>query len=244
MGKSPNSEAQVWAIIPAAGIGSRMDSDIPKQYLQLGGKSVLEHTLEIFVANARIERIVVVLNPEDTYWRKLWSDRNMPAKIEIVSGGAERSQSVVNALEYMIEQPDAGSWALVHDAARPCLRTADLDALLADIETEEIGAILGSPVRDTMKRTDGDATVAATVEREGLWHALTPQLFRAKQLLAAYREGISANSSLTDESSAMELAGYSPRLVIGHADNIKITRIEDLELAELFLRQQGRIGCA
>ena len=219
------------AIVPAAGIGSRMGADCPKQYLQLAGKTILEHTLERLLSHPAIAQVIVALAPHDRWFEALPVAAD--PRIVRVEGGAERAFSVLNGLHVA-----QGEWVLVHDAARPCLTHGDLDALIATAMNCG-GAILGSRVRDTMKRSDGEGNIIATVEREQLWHALTPQMFPTRALQRALEEGLLLGATITDEASAMERAGFAVRMVEGRADNIKVTRPEDLSLAGLFLSQQA-----
>lgn len=218
------------AIVPAAGIGSRMGADCPKQYLQLAGRTILEHTLGCLLSHPAIARVIVALAPHDEWFEQLSVAAD--PRIVRVEGGAERAYSVLNALHVT-----EGKWVLVHDAARPCLTHGDLDALIASALACD-GAILGSRVRDTMKRTDEAGNIVATVEREQLWHALTPQMFPSATLKRALEEELALGALITDEASAMERAGFTVKMVEGRADNIKVTRPEDLSLAELFLQQQ------
>ena len=219
------------AIVPAAGIGSRMGADCPKQYLTLAGKTILEHTLGCLLSHPAIARVIVALAPHDEWFEQLAVAAD--PRVLRVEGGSERAYSVLNALHVA-----EGKWVLVHDAARPCLTQGDLDALIASAMACD-GAILGSRVRDTMKRTDGAGNIVATVEREQLWHALTPQMFPTGTLKRALEEGLVLGALITDEASAMERAGFTVKMVEGRADNIKVTRPEDLSLAELFLQQQS-----
>jgi 2-C-methyl-D-erythritol 4-phosphate cytidylyltransferase len=219
------------AIVPAAGIGSRMGADCPKQYLTLAGKTILEHTLGCLLSHPAIARVIVALAPHDGWFEQLAVAAD--PRILRVEGGIERAYSVLNALHVA-----EGKWVLVHDAARPCLCHSDLDKLITTAMACD-GAILGSRVRDTMKRTDGAGNIVATVEREQLWHALTPQMFPASTLKRALEEGLALGALITDEASAMERAGFTVKMVEGRADNIKVTRPEDLSLAELFLQQQS-----
>ena len=219
------------AIVPAAGIGSRMGADCPKQYLTLAGKTILEHTLGCLLSHPAIARVIVALAPHDGWFEQLTVAAD--PRILRVEGGIERAYSVLNALHVA-----QGKWVLVHDAARPCLCHSDLDKLITTAMACD-GAILGSRVRDTMKRTDGAGNIVATVEREQLWHALTPQMFPTGTLKRALEEGLALGALITDEASAMERAGFTVKMVEGRADNIKVTRPEDLSLAELFLQQQS-----
>ena len=219
------------AIVPAAGIGSRMGADCPKQYLTLAGKTILEHTLGCLLSHPAIARVIVALAPHDGWFEQLAVAAD--PRILRVEGGIERAYSVLNALHVA-----QGKWVLVHDAARPCLCHSDLDKLIMTAMACD-GAILGSRVRDTMKRTDGAGNIVATVEREQLWHALTPQMFPSATLKRALEEELALGALITDEASAMERAGFTVKMVEGRADNIKVTRPEDLSLAELFLQQQS-----
>ena len=237
---SNSSVVKYWGIVPAAGIGSRMQSATPKQYLQLHNKTVLEHTLCRLAQLTSLEAIVVAISDNDPYWPKLNLDIAKP--IQTVKGGAERCHSVLNALESLADKAESSDWVLVHDAARPCVRTDDLVKLVTDVQNHSTGGLLGIPVRDTMKRTDDQSNVTETVERNNLWHALTPQMFRFGQLQQAMNDAINKQFLVTDEASAMEFAGYTPVMIEGHADNIKITRPEDLELASFYLQHQHEQG--
>lgn len=235
----------IWAIVPAAGIGKRMQSVIPKQYLPLNERPVLEHTLNTLLQNKHISGLVIALRADDEAWSSIELHSDKP--VLRTSGGAERADSVLNALDKLFEheQFDAeNDWVMVHDAVRPCLRQHDIDKLVAEVDTDENGGLLALPVRDTMKRqqaaeVDAPARVEKTVDREHLWHALTPQYFQAKRLKNALYSAKQQGLLITDESSAMELAGFSPLLVQGHEDNIKITRPDDLRLASLYLQAGG-----
>lgn len=223
------------AVVPAAGIGSRMQADRPKQYLKIGDKTILEHTLLKLAEHPQIDRVIVAINPEDGYFNQLpiihspW--------LCVVEGGDSRAASVRNALT----QLDDNDWALVHDAARPCLSRTDLNKLIALTQnTLFSGGILATPVRDTMKRAHVGAetpTVKETECRENLWHALTPQLFNAKQLINALDHAKSHGINVTDEASAMEHMQHPVALIEGNPANIKITRPADLPLAQFYLQQ-------
>ena len=244
MASTQQTNRAIWAIVPAAGIGKRMQSDIPKQYLPLNDRPVIEHTINALLQNENIAGLVIALQPDDTYWSAINISSQKP--IIRTTGGKERADSVLNALTALFQSPkfDANTdWVMVHDAVRPCLRQQDIDKLVAVVAEDGNGGLLALPVRDTMKRQDmkrSVATVDKTIERENLWHALTPQYFPAKQLKAALEQAKLENLSITDESSAMELAGFSPKLVTGHEDNIKITRPDDLNLASLYLQSQNK----
>ncbi len=237
--KMKSSNVTVKVIIPAAGIGKRMKSSTPKQYLRLGSKTVIEHTLSVFASHPAVSEIAVAVSEADEYWPQLNISLEKP--LHVVNGGKERCDTVLNALMFLNDSTQEDDWIMVHDAARPCLRTEDLDLLLETVPQYESGGLLAIPVRDTMKRALLETTqVESTVQREGLWHALTPQMFRFGLLKNALQDALDNNILITDESSAMEQAGYQPLLVEGHADNLKITRPEDLALAEFYLQQQGK----
>lgn len=225
-----------WAVIPAAGVGKRMLADRPKQYLALHGRTVLEHTLSRFLDHPLICGVVVAVTKGDPYWRELAITH---PKLMTAPGGEERCHSVLNALALLRMQAGDEDWVLVHDAARPCLRRADLDHLVESLSQHPVGGLLGLPVADTMKRTSVDDTVVETVSREHLWRALTPQMFRIGDLYEALDSALKKHQLVTDEASAMELTGKAPKMVEGHGDNIKITRPQDLRLAELYLAEQG-----
>ena len=226
-----------WAVIPAAGVGKRMQADRPKQYLELHGRTVLEHSLSRFLDHPQISGVVVAVSDGDPYWRDLGIEH---PKLAVASGGEERCHSVLNALEVLRAQAGAEDWVLVHDAARPCLRREDLDHLILTLSEHPVGGLLGLPVADTMKRTAADDIVIETVAREHLWRALTPQMFRLGELHDALDMALKNNRLVTDDASAMELAGKAPKMVEGHGDNIKITRPQDLVLARLHLAQQEK----
>jgi 2-C-methyl-D-erythritol 4-phosphate cytidylyltransferase len=212
----------------------------PKQYLRLGQRTVLEHALAALEAEPRIQGVVVVTGAgEPTADRLRGANESRP--VLRATGGSERADSVLNGLERLAGRVGPDAWVLVHDAARPCLRREDLGRLIDTLAEDPVGGLLGTPVRDTMKRADAEGRVETTVPREGLWHALTPQMFRLGLLQEAVRRAVAAGERVTDEASAMERAGHRPRLVEGHSDNLKITRPEDLPLAEFYLRQQGRL---
>lgn len=225
-----------WAVIPAAGIGTRMQAEIPKQYLSIHHKTIFEHTLERFCSHPKIKGIIVAISGNDTIWKTL--DINSHPKIVTIQGGAERCHSVLNGLHALSGRANSHDWVLVHDVARPCLRDADIDKLINTLEDHTVGGLLGLPVRDTMKRADTTGTVQETVDREDLWQALTPQMFHLGSLINALENAVSNKLIVTDEAQAMELYGFQPVLVEGHADNIKITHSNDLALAKLFLSQQ------
>jgi 2-C-methyl-D-erythritol 4-phosphate cytidylyltransferase len=228
-----------WAVIPAAGVGRRMGSTLPKQYLPLANRTVIECTLQRFFEAPQISGVVVALAADDPYWPSL--ELHPPKPLLTAPGGAERSDSVRNALDVLSIQADPDDWVLVHDAARPCLSCLDLQRLMDAVAEDPVGGILAAPVRDTLKRDDGDGRIQATEERAGLWHALTPQMFRLGLLRAALERVVAEGARVTDEAGAVERLGARPRLVEGRMDNIKITHPEDLLLAERLLEGQEAV---
>ncbi len=232
--------AKIWAIIPAAGTGSRMGAAMPKQYIRVNGRSVIEHTLGKLAACNLFQKIIVALSAEDEYFINLSSVAAYP--IQIVEGGAERSDSVLSALEYLKTVADDNDWVLVHDAARPCVPVEDITRLVEKLKTHAVGGILGLPVRDTMKRIVADKSttlkIQTTEDRENLWHALTPQMFQIGTLHKALTECQKKAIPVTDESSAIEQSGLKPVMVEGNSCNIKITQPDDLQLAAFYLGQQ------
>jgi 2-C-methyl-D-erythritol 4-phosphate cytidylyltransferase len=230
---------KVWVVIPAAGIGKRMQSAIPKQYLKVNDKTILEHTLGCFSSHPEIAGIIVVLNTDDYYWKTIQQDTTLNSKpVYTVEGGKERSDSVMQGLDYllMVERLNENSWIMVHDAARPCLLKQDIDALLSIRSKSSAGGILASPVRDTMKRAVSKTDIISRTEsRENLWHALTPQLFRIGELKEALEHCFEKGKPVTDEASALEALGKSVVLVEGSSNNIKVTQTSDLELVTLLL---------
>ncbi|EIC21838.1 2-C-methyl-D-erythritol 4-phosphate cytidylyltransferase [Thiorhodovibrio frisius] len=261
VGQTARQSAQVaaacWVLIPAAGVGRRFGAARPKQYLELDGRRVIDRALDCFLEHSGIRGCVVVLHPDDPYWPE-GPHADHPGVLR-ADGGAERCHSVRNGLDALAAVADEQDWVLVHDAARPCLRRADLDSLLAVLVREPVGALLAVPVHDTVKRANPEpaanaaapgavltadvlprtVSVAETVPRADLWRAFTPQAFRLGQLRQALDFAFAHDQLVTDDASAIELLGLSPRLVEGHSDNIKITRPEDLDLARFYLSQQA-----
>jgi 2-C-methyl-D-erythritol 4-phosphate cytidylyltransferase len=222
-----------WALIPAAGVGSRMGADRPKQYLELAGKTILEHSLACFLDHPRLRGVVVSLAPDDPYWPTLACAQD--SRIVRAAGGRERADSVLGGLQRLSELgAQECDWVLVHDAARPNLQRSDLELLLAELADDPVGGLLAVPVRDTLKRAGSDGRVLQTVDRSPIWQAYTPQMFRLGLLRRALAQALAAEVAITDEASAVEWLGQAPRLVEGRADNLKITRPEDLE----WLRQR------
>jgi 2-C-methyl-D-erythritol 4-phosphate cytidylyltransferase len=218
------------AIMPAAGVGKRMQSELPKQYLKLHGKTILEHSVDRLRAVPGIGNLWLALAPDDPYFDTTGLQHS---NLTRVKGGAERMHSVLNALYFIDEHQYP--WVLVHDAARPLVRKADIERLIQRCIQAGDGGILACQVRDTMKR--GEYAVAETVSREHLWHALTPQFFPTALLKAALHDAQQSGVHVTDEAQAMEWAGHRVMLIEGRSDNIKITQPADLALAAFYLEQ-------
>lgn len=224
----------ICAVVPAAGFGRRMQTECPKQYLSIGNKTILEHSVAALLAHPSVERVIIAISDGDLRFQQL-PLANHP-QITVVEGGAERADSVLAGLR---AAGDA-QWVLVHDAARPCLHQDDLERLLALRHRSDVGGILAAPVCDTMKRAQpGQHTIDHTVDRNDLWHAQTPQFFPRDLLFTCLSRALNEGATITDEASALEYCGYHPQLVAGRADNIKVTRPEDLALAEFYLTRCG-----
>lgn len=224
-----------WGVVPAAGVGKRMGADRPKQYLPLCGRTVLEHTLGRLLESGAFTGIAVAVSPEDPYWQELPIAAD--PRIVRADGGRERADSVLSALNALCGKAADADWILVHDAARPCIAAGDIRRLIDQLWDDPVGGILALPVHDTLKRVD-DRRIAGTVERRRIWRALTPQMFRYRELKEALEEAARRGEVVTDEAGALELRGKKPAIVEGRPDNIKITRPEDLALAQFFLEQQ------
>lgn len=223
-----------WLVIPAAGIGSRMQAQCPKQYLTVEGKTILELTLSCFLEHPSMCGIVLALAKHDYWWPELQLSADV--RIQTVIGGSERADSVLNALLALENSgAQADDWVLVHDAARPLLEREDLDRLLTDLADDPVGGLLAVPARDTLKQVNAEGQIVKTIDRSVIWHALTPQMFRLGLLQRTLADALQAGVAVTDESSAMEWAGYTPRAVEGQATNIKITRPEDLLFLQTLL---------
>lgn len=225
-----NISLKISAIIPAAGIGKRMQSKLPKQYIKINKKTILEHTINSLLLHRQINKIVVVLNKNDTFFQNLKIAKNN--RIITTIGGNKRTKSVFQGLEKIY--PYQG-WVIIHDAVRPCLHEHDFFRLISIINTSnKIGGILGFPVYNTIKYSLNGDFISSTINRKKLWNALTPQIFQFKKLYLCLKKIIKKNVFFTDESSALEYFGYFPQLVLGRSDNIKITTKEDLQLVKSY----------
>jgi 2-C-methyl-D-erythritol 4-phosphate cytidylyltransferase len=226
-----------YVVIPAAGCGRRFAATIPKQYAELGSSTVIEHALSVFESDPDCAGIVVAVAADDSLWPVIAARRSRV--IETAEGGEQRAHSVRNALRVLSARVRADDWIMVHDAARPCFSPADLQLLKRELASHPVGGLLAIPLADTLKRAlepGAHAThVDATIEREGLWRAATPQVFRCGTLLSALDAAIETGRIPTDEAQAIEWSGQRPMLIAGRADNIKVTTAADLALASAIL---------
>jgi 2-C-methyl-D-erythritol 4-phosphate cytidylyltransferase len=234
-------------VVPAAGVGKRMKAQCPKQYLSIDQQTILEHTVFRLLSHPLIAHVVIAISEGDEYFKD--TALNVNSNISVVHGGAERVDSVLAGL-HSINSEDF-PWVMVHDAARPCVSLDDISALIDQTQRNNCGGLLAYPVRDTMKKarsvhshqkniaSTNKEMVEKTIEREDLWHALTPQLYKTNELISAISQALQSNITITDESSAIEYAGFGSLLVEGNGNNIKITRPDDLTLASFILSQQN-----
>ena len=227
-----------WAVVPAAGTGQRMNLATPKQYLPLAGRTVIEHVLSVLTTHPLIKQVVVCTSEHDKHW--VQSEFYDHASIRQAWGGETRADSVLSGLRNLSAVAHDHDWVFVHDAARPCLTNGEIDALIDALQNKVDGAVLAVPISDTVKQATVDGCVATTLDRRYLWRAATPQVFRLGALRTALTDALAADDAITDESSAMERAGYTPVLVEGQASNLKITHADDLELAEYYLQRRGK----
>ncbi len=228
-----SDSSKYWVVIPAAGVGSRMGVDKPKQYISINNKTIIEHTIDCFIDREEIEKIVIAISKEDEFWPTLPISNN--EKIITAPGGEERYQSVLNSLQTLSGKAESSDWVMVHDAARPCLNQSAIDRLVIELRSHDVGGILAMPCRDTMKRANDDGEIDKTVERDLLWHAQTPQMFKYGMLLSAIEDALKNKTVVTDESMAIERMGFKPMLVHGHQENMKLTHKDDLEPLKAYL---------
>ncbi len=221
-----------WVVIPAAGVGRRMAGDVPKQYLPIADRTVIEWSISPFIARNDIAGVMVALAPDDARFTALAIAKDK--RVRTTVGGIDRADSVLNGLAAL--DADENDWVLVHDAARPCITASDLSQLIAELGGDSVGGLLACPVTDTLKSADASRRIDATVPRDKLWRALTPQMFRYGVLHRALTAAVANRFVVTDEASAVESLGLRPKLVLGRGDNIKITVPEDLAYADYLLR--------
>lgn len=227
-----DAELRLWCVVPAAGRGARFGADVPKQYVEIAGKPLLNWTLEALAQHPRIAGLMVMIAADDSLFSTLSIDSDVPVLTCV--GGGERADSVLAGLQALPASVAESDFVLVHDAARPCVRDSDIENLVQRGVACD-GALLAAPLRDTLKLADSDQRVAATEPREARWRALTPQMFRRAQLTNALKQARASGCAVTDEAMAMELAGFRPLLVEGSEDNLKVTTAADRHLAEFLL---------
>lgn len=225
-----------WLVMPAAGTGRRFADALPKQYAPLNDRTVIEWALSSFLSDARCAGIAVALAAGDRWWPRI--AERLPA-VTVATGGAHRSQSVRQALAVLSRHLSAEDWVLVHDAARPCLSPEDRDQLTARCSAHAVGGLLAAPLSDTLKQAAGDGTATQTIDRTGVWRALTPQMFRYGRLCAALDQALTVGRFPTDEAQALEWLGERPLLVEGSPANIKITQAQDLLVAAALLKARS-----
>lgn len=226
----------LWFIVPAAGIGQRMDADCPKQYLPLADTTIVEQTLNTLLSLQSLAGIVVAIHADDQFWPQ--SALSTHEKIHTVIGGNDRSDSVLAALQSLRGKVVDSDWVLVHDAARPCVDPNNIQQLIDDLVDHQVGGILGVPSNDTLKKVNQQCAIEETLNRDVIWQAQTPQMFRYGILCESLLRGMNEQCSITDEASAVEKLGYSVKMVLGRHDNIKITQADDLCLAEAILARR------
>lgn len=231
-----SKEAKIWAVIPAAGAGSRFGADHAKQYASINNVTVLEHSAATLLQQKILQKIVIALHADDTKGARLPLLQHK--KINFVCGGAERTDSVLQALLYLREYAEKDDWVLVHDAARPCLSASDVQKLIDTLRDDPVGGILAVPATDTLKKIDGN-DINTTIDRAVIWQAQTPQMFRFGLLLECLQQAEQKKQPVTDEASAIEACGYTAKVVLGSRSNIKITYRDDLALAAFYLRDAG-----
>lgn len=229
---SNSLNSKLWVVLPAAGSGSRMGNTVPKQYLNINGIAIIDHTISVFLANPEIQNIMVCVPEDDQRFGQTESSKN--SRVRTTIGSDSRAKSVLNGLKALTAAEH--DWVLVHDAARPCLSSEALESLIQTLADDEVGGILAIPARDTLKQASEGRRIASTIDRSIIWQAQTPQMFRYGLLKTALSDAIDQGVDITDEASALEWNGYTPALVEGDSRNLKVTSPEDLELAEFLLR--------
>lgn len=231
------TEARCWAVLPAAGTGSRMGGELPKQYLEIAGATLLEHSLRALLCCEQLAGVVVALHPEDS--RAAGLPVFQDPRVHSATGAEQRSGSVLAGLDTLMSLAAPRDWVLVHDAARPCLQPEDIRRLIATVMAGDTGGILAEPIVDTVKQASTDSLVLRTLDRATLWRAQTPQMFRLDELHLALAQAQERGLAATDEAAAMEMAGYPVQLIVGPAGNLKVTVPADLPLAEWYLERRG-----
>jgi 2-C-methyl-D-erythritol 4-phosphate cytidylyltransferase len=231
-------KACCWAVLPAAGTGSRVGGELPKQYIEVAGVTLLEHSLRALLECEQITGVVVALHPQDSRAGTL-SILDDP-RVQTVTGAEQRSGSVLAGLDALLSRAAPQDWVLVHDAARPCIQREDIVRLIATVMASGTGGILAEAILDTVKQASEDALVVRTLDRATLWRAQTPQMFRLDELRSALNRAGERDLVVTDEASAMEMAGYPVQLIAASAGNLKVTVPSDLPLAAWYLQARAR----
>ena len=234
---------KIWAIVPAAGVGSRMQLDRPKQYLEVAGKTVLQYSLECLLQHDAIQAVQLCLSANDAYWvdQGFQHEKLLP----VIDGGAERSDTVIEGLNAIGAIANPLDWVMVHDAARPCLSRSLIDRLIDALGSNSVGGILATPVAETVKKAsqqDSETKIMQTVDRTDLWLAQTPQMFRYGVLRNSMLVAKKQRLSITDEASAIELAGYQPLIIESHAVNKKLTYADDIEWFRFYLQSNNALS--
>ena len=224
---------KIWTIIPAAGIGQRFGSSVPKQYHKINGKTIIEYAINPFLQLTQCHKVIITLNPADTYFKKL--KINQHHKMITVQGGASRADSVLNALHSISSEAHENDWVLVHDAVRPCISKNEIQSFIAETLQDEVGGLLMAPSSDTLKSVSSNR-IDQTLDREQIWRALTPQMFRFGLLMKGFSKSL---NHITDESSAIEALNLKPKMIKGHPRNIKITWDSDLTFAHAIINQNN-----
>lgn len=225
-------------MITAAGVGLRMDSDIPKQYLTINDKTILDYSIKLFLDTTFVRQVVVILSSDDKWFNK--SRYAKHPRVVTAIGGSKRVESVLNGLQFLSKISQPNDWVLVHDAVRPCLHPCDLQNLVNALEQDPIGGILAQPISDTLKKASQEQSIEQTICRNQMWAALTPQMFRIGALIEAIKSGIDKNLDLTDDASAFEAMGIKPKLIACRHPNLKITWPSDLMIAEAILQKRKK----
>lgn len=228
--------SSIWAVVPAAGLGRRMGGELPKQYLPLGGKTVIEHSLECLLGIEEIDGLVVVLHKHDDRFASLPVSNHQ--KVITVVGGQERSDSVLAALNRLQKKVKLSDWVLVHDAVRCCVSGNKIKKLIQFLEHHEVGGILGVPANDSPKQINSEQQILSSLDQQTVWLAQTPQMFRFGLLREALQQAQRHQREVVDEAAALEFLGYLPNIVMGEYSNIKITHPEDLAIAEIIMKRQ------
>ncbi len=230
-------KSSTWAIVPAAGLGQRMGKELPKQYLTINGKTILERTLERLLSIDSITAVVVALNKDDTYFRGLSIAKN--SRVMTTIGGRERCDSVLSALHSLQHKAFDGDCVLVHDAARCCILPTRIEHLITTLKDDKVGGLLGVPASDTLKQISDKNNITQTLDRTSIWQAQTPQLFPYTLLKNSLEKALCDQQVITDEASAVEYCGLQPQMVMGHYDNIKVTHPDDIAIASAIISHQN-----